>query len=641
MKIFTTSILLIYLSFPFLLYSQTDTVALSAGRVLDIFRPNSTIFIFDNSLNTYRWDGNIFYNKNFSDFEVLINEQYKSSLIQTTRKLIRDEQNLNFNLYYKLLPYLRTATRVSSLILTDNQSDKLGSVTSHSFYSGLEYKPTDEITLEPMVGMRYDKQLNQADDGFSYLFNAKADNFDIANSKIFLLSNFEGNYLSPRKLETQNISLSFKQDFFQQTRNVLNLIYRKNLREFYFTADPKIQLEYDLINNIEKRDEKYFSAFDTLDYYAGNGLQFSLNGTASIRDIDRSVRYKPLDINDYDTRYLDNNIHDFKIEGIAQIKYEPSESFGSQLQVIYSERDVKHSLLQDGLLPPPIADNRKNYEERKNNISRRTTVSASMNFSITENHRVALSGSSSILRYDTPSKENDDDRDELWMAYNLTTYHRINKYFSFQIPMNAYLTHIVYLLGTRSANNNWNRIIRLAPRFAYFPFQSFSTTNIFEVLANYTAYDFEDRLTSVKSFSFRQFSFVDSSYLSLSKKIGVDWYNNVRLYERGELNWKAFKGRPINYFEDKTYITQLRYTYGQYLLFSTGIRYFSQSTYNYEGKSKRLLTFLRSIGPIASIIWTIESKTELLIRGFYEKIEYTRTKTHSSTNLLMNIKIYL
>jgi hypothetical protein len=264
-----------------------------------------------------------------------------------------------------------------------------------------------------------------------------------------------------------------------------------------------------------------------------------------------------------------------------------------------------------------------------------------MNIALSNNHKISLSGSSSILRYDTPSNLNDDDRDELWMVYNLTTYHTINQYFSVQIPVNAYLTHIVYLLKTRSANNNWNRIFRIAPRLQYNPYKTFSTANTFEVLANYTAYDFENQLTSVKSFSFRQFSFIDSSSLNITKRIAFDWYNYIRLYERGELNWKAFKGRPINYFEDKTYIGQMRYSPRQNLLFSVGIRYFSQSSFKYEGKSKRIETFLRSIGPITSVVWNMNSSAELIIRGFYEKIEFTGTKTHGSTNLFMNIKIFL
>lgn len=624
-----------------LLFAQIDTASSTLYLYGHTPLPNSVVLGFDNNINTSKWDGVIFYRNIFDKFDFQLNEQFKSSVIRTVKILTRDEQNAELLMHYKISPSLSVSSRLFSLILSDNQSERLGNVSSQSFYGGLEYRPVNEFTIEPLIGMRFDKQLEQDDRGFSYLLNARTDNFELSSFKTSFLGYFEGNYLSPRKLETHNLSLSIQRDFFQNTRNVINLSYKKNLKEFYFTADSKIQSQYNVLNNIERRNEYTFSAYDTLDYYAGNGLQISLNGAASLREIDRSIRYKPTDITGYDSRYFDNKIHDFKIEGVSQLRYIPSNYFNTQVQIIYGERDVTHSLLGDSNIPTLLFENKKRDEDKKNNISRRNTISGVMNLVLSENHKVTLSGSSSILRYDTPSTLNDDDRDELWMVYNLTTYHTVNQYFSVQMPVNAYLTHVVYLLKTRSANNNWNRIFRIAPRLQYNPYKSFSTTNTFEVLANYTAYDFEDRLSSIKSFSFRQFSFTDSTSINITNKIAFDWYNHIRLYERGELNWKAFKGRPINYFEDKTYIGQTRYSPTQYLLFSVGIRYFSQSSFKYEGKSKHIESFLRSIGPIGSIFWNIDSSVELMIKGFYEKIEFTGTKNHSSTNLYMNIKIFL
>jgi hypothetical protein len=622
-------------------FSQID----SASSVSDVFSPygipNSFGLTFDNTNNTYRWDGNLNYQKNFNKINVQLNEQYKSSLIQTSKKLVRDEQNFELLTHYKISPSLRASSRVYSLIVSDNQSEGLGRVSSHSILGGFEYKPMNEITLESLIGERFDKQVDQEDHGLSYLIDARADNLDISGFKTYFLGYFEGNYLKPRKLETHNINLSLQKYFFQNTRNAISLTYKKNLKEFYFIAEPAIRSEYNIINNIERRNENIFSVYDTLDYNIGNGIQISINGTASLREIDRSIRYKPTATDGNDSRYLGSHIHDFKIEGTTELKYEPSKYLNSRIQLIYGERDVAHNLFEDVNLSTFLFESKKRDEEKKNNNSQRTTLAGTLNFILSDYHKISLSGSSSILRYDTPSNSNDDDRDELWMAYNLTTYHTINRYFSAEIPINAYLTHIVYLYKTRSANNNWNRVFRLAPRLQFNPHSVFSTTNTFEVLANYTAYDFEGQLVSVNSFSFRQFAFIDSSSLNLSKKITLDWYNNIRLYERGELNWKSFKGRPINYFEDKTYIGQLRYSPKQNLLFSVGIRYFSQSSFKYEGRSKNLETFLRSIGPIGSIVWTTESVAELIVKGFYEKIDFTGTKTHNSTNLFMNIKIFL
>jgi len=95
------------------------------------------------------------------------------------------------------------------------------------------------------------------------------------------------------------------------------------------------------------------------------------------------------------------------------------------------------------------------------------------------------------------------------------------------------LSHLVYLSPQRSADNTWNRIFRLSPRFAYKPSEKFFSFNTFEVLANYTTYDFEFISASVRSYVFRQFAFIDSTEVGISNRFSLGWYHYLRFYERG------------------------------------------------------------------------------------------------------------
>ncbi len=591
---------------------------------------------YDKNINTHRWDANIFYKSSFAGFDFQFSERFKSSLIKSHKNIIRDEQAVDFSTKFKLFSPLKTSLKISSLVISDNQGIGISSIASHLVHGGFEYAPFPKFLLEPMVGFRIDRQITEQDAGVSYLLSAKTVDLQLGGFNTYLNGVYQVDRLDPRYLETQNMMLRLDKIFFEKTRNVLNITYKNYQRDFYFAADTAVQLKFNTTSNIEKRTENFYLVQDTIDYNISSRFLFSANGLLLVRKIQKSIKYKPIA-----GRYFDNTIDDFRIEGAAQLAFQPTNSLNGLVQIFYGERDVTHAIKMDNQISQSAFDLRKRDEDKKNNYSRRSTLTANVGINLTNSDRVSITGSSSILRYDTPSKLNDDDRDELWMAYNITTYHNINRYLFAQIAVDANLSHIVYLLGSRSANNNWNRILRLSPRIQYIPSKIFSTTNTFEVLANYTVYDFEDLQVPVKSFSFRQFSFIDSTRISITPRVGFDWFSYISLYERGVLNWKAFKGRPINYFEDQTYVLQTFYQATTDLLFSSGIRYFSQKRFGYLDKTRQIETRLQSIGPVALITFFFRPKIEFIVKGWHERIEYTNTQTRYSTNVTMSIKTLL
>jgi hypothetical protein len=142
--------------------------------------------------------------------------------------------------------------------------------------------------------------------------------------------------------------------------------------------------------------------------------------------------------------------------------------------------------------------------------------------------------------------------------------------------------------------------------------------NAFEVLANYTVYDFEQQAALVKSFSYRQFGFVDSSTVELSHRVALDFFCYIKLYERGQLKWSEFTERPENSFADQTFAAQLRFSPVPGAAFAVGLRYFSQSRYVYDQAAKRLSTFLRSFGPTCLLFWDMGMRGHISLHGWYE-----------------------
>src|SRR5206468_114721 len=138
-------------------------------------------------------------------------------------------------------------------------------------------------------------------------------------------------------------------------------------------------------------------------------------------------------------------------------------SLVAALRFSHGERNEQHSAKA---IPQPTpreefeVNKRNNEEKTKDNLSIRTTLAGLLQVPMSPSDKLFFSGAASILRYDTPSDQNVEDRDELLVALSLATTHRISQYFDLGISLEGTLSHIVYLLRERSANNNYNRVLR-------------------------------------------------------------------------------------------------------------------------------------------------------------------------------------
>jgi hypothetical protein len=605
----------------------TDTLTSSSGSSLS----------FEKLLNTFHWAGIAAYNASHGPVSVSFTERFFSTLIRTDRNLIRDEQSLDLSLKHHVIKNLRAAAEISSFLVSDNQAVNLGKVSSHVFYGGVEYQPIEHLMVEPLVGVRYDNQVDQQDKGPSYQLRFFSQDLLLDGYRTELSGKNIYDNLTLRTLETFNDTLSIEKLFFEQTRNRIQLQYNHNRRDFYLAVDPAIQRQYSTSSNIETRTEDAFTVSNILDYNVGTKMFLTFQENIFSRGIGRRLRYRNLPM---PTRLLLNaNIDEFKIDGSVQARYTSGSWIDGMVRFFYQERDEQHSIEPDNTISQVMTDSATRMEERKNNHARRTSLALNLNIALTSSDSVAFSGSSSLLRYDTPNLNNDDDRDELWYLVNLTTIHHFNRHLHLRVTAEANLAHLVYLAGTRSADNTWNRIFRLSPRLEYIPADGFLSVNTFEVLANYTIYDFEYPLSPTRSFAFRQFGYIDSTTIELTRRLTFEWFNHLRFYERGELQWSEFAERPINYFEEKMYIGKAVYQIKQGLLFIVGIRYFSQTRFDYVGTERTIESCLRSIGPLTGIRWDVGTRTALMMNGWYENQSQTGIPDRSFVNLAMSLNV--
>jgi hypothetical protein len=620
-------------------YCQDSSERLSIGGKPDSLQHNNTASVsFDKFLNTSQWNGNLAYKTSLEQFSVLLRESFFSTVVRTDRIRITDQQRLDFSLMRKLTDHLQGVAQASSFVVSDNRSIGISNVSSHAFYGGIEYRPLSVLSVSPLIGVRLENQVDQKDQGVSYLLNFSSDDLEYDGYRAQLEGKIQYDNLSPRSIENRNVSVAAEKYFFEQTRNKLQVNYYRNRRDFYSPADDIIRQQFNVTNNIETRSEDALIVMDSLDYNVGNKLLLTLQGNLLTRGIDRETRYRNYSSG---TPLPNTTIGELRLGGGIQLRYHENNRANGTIQLTVQERDENHQLQPDDSLSQSSINTLTRLEERKNNHARRTSLASAISVQLSEAHSISVSGSTSLLRYDTPSMDNNDDRDELWYIVNLTTVHTINRHLSLRFSADANLTHLVYLSSTRSADNTWNRIFRIFPRVEYRPSKSITTINSFEVLANYTAYDFEYPASPVRSYAFRQFGIIDSSTIDLTRRFGVDVFGQLRYYERGELRWDAFTERPLNYFEDRTYTIAMRYRLSSGLLFSVGIRYFSQSRFGYSGNERILEQYVQSQGPITSILWTVASRTEFSLQGWYENQSQTGSPNRGIANMTMLFTVHI
>ena len=623
------------------------------GRVLELGaedstragRLNSASVVLGRSLNTFSWVGRVSIDTTAGSTTVKLSDQNTSNVIfldagqSPTNKLKSNQQNLSFLLGQRLTGNLSSELQWSSLIYSDNKSVGLSSATFHSILGGVEYYPLDAVSITPLAGYRWDNQLGVRDKGVSYTLSGVMHPLDLDGYRLVGAAQYHEDRLDPRLLQRHFVHLGAQKDFLENTRDSLDVGYSRNQREFYSITD----------GNIESRAENALSFSNLLDYEIASNVVTRLMVNLFSRSLSKNTRHYS---DAPDTLRFNTAIDEFRLDTYVQTTYRSDDgAVVASVRFAHGERDEQHraTAVFNSKSPIPEAQLRAQSQDegQKNNLTRRTSLSGELQLPLSPSDRFSFAGSASILRYDTPSALNDDDRDELLIALSIETTHLASRVLDIGVSIDGTLSHTVYLFSQRSANNNYNRVIRLAPTATYKPTKSIISANTFEVLANYTVYDFEEQVSSVQSFSYRQFGWLDSSSIQMNRRIGLDFFSYLKLYERGQLKWSDFSERRENSYVDRTIASQIRFSPQEGLVFALGVRYFSQSRYTYAGALKSLDAYIRSIGPTCSIRWDIGEYSRLMFQGWYERQTVTGSQPlvqesrRSLPNFTMNINVNL
>ncbi len=589
---------------------------------------------FEKQLQTFNLREQFVYGKQISNLFLGVKQSFFSTIIRTTKLSVRDNAFLSLLGQYDFSNSISVGSNVNYYIYADDKKLAINNSSIFNSSAYLKYYPTKKISFTPFLGLSRNEQIGIIDTGPIYGMEALLDNYNFNEFNLFSEFKFQTEDIAPRKNQIINLNFNIDKTFVNSYKNKLFGIYSEQRKDFYFDTDSLTMSEFDISKNIQSRTENRYSIIDRLTLFTPiNGLVLNIDGSLDWRTIDRDTRY--ISTSNITSSSFDTEVEEFKMNLFSSLNYNSSVVQGV-FRIAFSERQEKHRAKYIENASEIIFEKRDEQEKRKNNTGKQITLSGEGSFIITSSDRITLSLFHRKLVYDTPSKLNNDDRDELLSMFGITYFKRLSPFFNLFATLQGSINNTVYIFKERSANNNTLRVLKLISggdiNLGYL-----SSRNSAEVSANYTVYDFEDLNPNLKSFSYRQLALRDSTTLKLFRTTFFTFLGYVKFSEQGDFKWDGFANKPVRYLDERYAEPTIEYRF-KHLTFAFGLRFFSLYTYLFDEKNNKYIhSTYTSTAPLSFITYNLSSSLNISIKGWYEFINTESNKKRELANLMIRV----
>ncbi|MCB2409175.1 hypothetical protein [Hymenobacter lucidus] len=267
----------------------------------------------------------------------------------------------------------------------------------------------------------------------------------------------------------------------------------------------------------------------------------------------------------------------------------------------YRERNRNYSLENNRGLSPTRLTTAIEREQIKD-ISEKTTLwQSELTWLPRPRHSLSLLGSAQLLRVDTPSDDNDQDRDEAQHSLRLVWVGRWAGAFRTSLAAGAELRQFVFIRASQSAENYTDRLLHWEPSFTWAP-GKFSLKSTYHLWVSYQVRDrlseqLKNRASRVLeqqqhlSYQFTPRLLTSIDYIRRENRIGL-------------LNWPQFKESPLDTTITHDLSAAVRHSWGKLRgqnSIRLGYRFLEQRTHgraallDAAGGSGSTLIFLRSL----------------------------------------------
>ena len=616
---------IIFLTVSTISYGQF-TVSEDTLRNTNIFTTNLLNDVTNSSLSS-----RLQYKSDFGKFILTVNNFFNSDVTKLNTNFIRDHEQFEFSLRYKINDILSIGPGIGLKSLSDDRNIELNKNFTGFIYSDIMYEPLRSLKINSKIGYLRDEQIGELSSGLKALANIEYPDlmFDGYFSSSLVKLNYED--LS----EKQNYNFEIISDLFKNfssfAENLGSIRAFSNRIDFFFPATQDVQQSFGVLSNIESRIENHIQLEDRLRYILTKDMILNFHGGLLTRISNRDIRYKTFSNTLNFDRNYDASVEELALRFSGEVEHSTSR-FLNRLKLQFFERDEIHKPKNlEGFTQNQIREIEK-IESNKNYSNSLTTLSGETIFRVSDLHQLTLTGSASILRYDTNAEENFDDRDEQFLIAEMKHSYNNLRNFLLESTFSVNRSSLKYLFRERSSNNNVNTIYRLGIRNIFKPIEAITNIGSFQISANYTVYDFEDILSQVQSFSYRQLTLRDSIEVVISPSVFFRVFGEYKLSEQGEFNDAEFSLRPLSLFDDRFIKTEINLRMFEFVDVYLGYRFYQHMRFNYISGEKSLANTFRNYGPLAGLKISNFGRTFINFQGGLEILRFDNSIQNTASS---------
>lgn len=486
--------------------------------------------------NSWRWTAGFDISGREADrWQWHAREQYTSDLLIPTKglKQWKDEHRLtaDFSLPTNTGRY---GLYVNSWLQSDEHAARDNIFGNHAIGIYSDFGSMYQWSIMPYVGYQQQRVRAKIDWGWDVGIRGELRNYKLGDYNTRLLAEYNYDFYEQIKNYENRFNVGVSRQFTPYTSDSLTFRFSESSKDNY-------SIDYKNINKIQLNRKE---------------LQNKLFYLLSSRDIITLV-----------TQFQSRSLSQFSARNVLY--------FENQLRFMHIDNKLNY-----GFSLRTNDETQDNEGTLTDSETRETAIGLQLGYRLGTNDEVNLDVSYIKFQYDTPDEDNKDDRDEQRFVISGQYRHRFSQYLIMDCLAYVYLFHQIYIFKERSANNNWNRVIKLNPRVAY-RVPGFSNTLSTEVLANYTVYDFENDILGTRSIVFRKYVFSDSLSASLLPWIKAGAFVRLELEDKGTFLKQDFAQQVVQSYNSQLYNIYLLHTDILNFQFSIGYTHYSRQEYRH------------------------------------------------------------
>ncbi|MBC8146139.1 MAG: hypothetical protein H7X80_11195, partial [bacterium] len=389
-------------------------------------------------------------------------------------------------------------------------------------------------------GGAYNRQLNVEDAGLAVYGEVAAES-EMADYRVRVDGTGRWQNLSPRQIGNATARMHIDREYDEGGYLSIDATLDATTTDLYLKRSDLdvIQFGGPSFDALQSRAETRVRVSPQLRYPVADDMTFELSATVATVAVGQQESQDGLPPLPRDPIPFYFGRSDLEMGAIVGARYNP-DGFLFDARMEYLVREQRNIVDPVGDANDAELRRRRETSAANDFVSSQVLITSSSEIYLSRRDTVGAQASASIYRYDTPSRTNNFDRDEQVIQAQLRYARGFSPYLGFSIAGQIYLTHIVYLLGENSNDNNWNRVFRVVPAVRFELPDLLLNRFEAEVLANYTDYDFEGRTQNIRGRSYREIRLRDSLDLIVTRTLGFNARGELRISERGSFSWDLF-----------------------------------------------------------------------------------------------------